>query len=245
MQVSVQANGSVTIANPTAVRHGVEWVSAPAEPHCTGVPVGTSPAASAATWSGSCTFSKAGEYVFYCTVHGPSMTGRIVVSAAGETTTTNPPTTTTSPPTATTGGGSSPSSPGYESAAPPPRYVAPATSLLASSASSAVKIAASQRGDAVRGSVAVSPAGAGSRLEVVLLARSAAIAGAGHSAAVTVGRVIVGSVHAGSVSFAVPLSRTARKALARHRRLPVSVRVTLRSPGANELTVTRSVLLHA
>jgi plastocyanin len=82
--VAVTAGGTVAIRNTGAVAHGVHWVGGPATPTCSGVPVGTEPSASGAHWSGTCTFAQAGTYVFYCTVHGPEMTGRITVSAAGK-----------------------------------------------------------------------------------------------------------------------------------------------------------------
>jgi plastocyanin len=81
--VAVTAGGTVAIRNTGAVAHGVYWIGGPATPTCSGVPVGTEPSASGAHWSGTCTFAQAGTYVFYCTVHGPEMTGRITVSAAG------------------------------------------------------------------------------------------------------------------------------------------------------------------
>ena len=43
MQVSVGAGATVTFANPSQVSHGVEWISGPATPACSGVPVGTTP----------------------------------------------------------------------------------------------------------------------------------------------------------------------------------------------------------
>jgi hypothetical protein len=61
--------------------HGVEWKSGPNTPSCTSeVPVGTSPAASGTNWSGSCTFTQPGTYVFWCTVHGSSMSETVTVS---------------------------------------------------------------------------------------------------------------------------------------------------------------------
>jgi plastocyanin len=74
--------GVVNLANKTGVSHGVEWKGGPETPSCNGsVPVGTSPAASGPSWSGSCTFNKPGTYVFWCTVHGSEMTETITVKA--------------------------------------------------------------------------------------------------------------------------------------------------------------------
>jgi plastocyanin len=78
---TVSEGGNVNIKNPSSsVPHGVEWRSGPETPSCTsGVPVGTSPAASGKNWSGSCVFRKPGTYVFFCTVHGSEMTETVTV----------------------------------------------------------------------------------------------------------------------------------------------------------------------
>jgi plastocyanin len=78
---TVTAGGAVNLSNPTVVNHGVEWKSGPGTPSCSsGVPVGTSPAASGSGWSGTCTFAQPGVYTFYCTVHGAEMVGTITVN---------------------------------------------------------------------------------------------------------------------------------------------------------------------
>jgi plastocyanin len=97
-EVSVTEGHAVTISNPTAVPHGVEWRST-IKPSCEEgpgkVPVGTSPSASGTKWSGQCTFTQPGSYVFYCTVHGPEMTG--VVTVTGTPTTGTPTASTEAP----------------------------------------------------------------------------------------------------------------------------------------------------
>jgi len=105
----------------------------------------------------------------------------------------------------------------------------------------------SQHGSSVHGSIEVSAAGAGGRLEVILLASGASLARAQHRpAAVRVGRFGRSSVRAGAVSFAVPLVSRARSALHRHRRLALTVRIVLTTPASGaSVTVTRSVVLHA
>jgi plastocyanin len=240
MSVTVNAGGQVTIKDPSgSIEHGVKWNVVPATPSCTGVPGASSGQPSfAKSWSGTCTFSQPGEYTFYCTVHGPSMSGKVIVKPNGETTITSTSTSTPTypaPPTPAGGG------PGYESGTPSTGLGASA--LLAGSSSTAVKVAANQHGHAVRGSVAVAPAGEGARLEVDLFARSAVVASAGHSTLVRVGRLVVAHAHAGSVRFSVALSRKARNALARRRHLAVTVHVTLQSGSAKPITVTRTVLL--
>jgi hypothetical protein len=195
--------------------------------------VGTSGASSGTKWSGTCTFVKPGTYTFWCTVHHSEMTETVTVGASGTTTGTG---TTTSPPPTTTGTGSTstPTVPGVQPGAA-------GASPLAGSAGSAVRLAARQRGRAVRGSVDVAQAGVGGRLEVDLLAARSALAGTGHSPHVLAGQLVRSHLAAGSVSFAVHLNARARRALARGRRLTLSVRVVLRPLVGATVTVPRTV----
>jgi plastocyanin len=230
-QVTITPNATVTLSNPTEVKHGVEWVSAPATPACTsGVPVGSTEAASNTKWSGTCTFTTPGVYVFYCTVHHAAMTGKVTVAANGTITTTTPTSTTTT---------SAPTTPGES---PTSATLTPG-SPLAGSAANAVKLPYAQRGKSVRGSVAVSAAGAGGRLEVDLLARRAALASAGHLPPVRVGRSLHASLRAGRVPFSVPLTARARNALSRRGRLALSVKVVLKPMSGSTVTVTRAVVV--
>jgi plastocyanin len=88
-QASVPTGGSVTVENATTTPHGVEWRSGPVKPVCSaGVPVGTTASSSGPNWNGTCAFSKAGTYTFYCTVHGPEMTETITVTTPGAPTAT-------------------------------------------------------------------------------------------------------------------------------------------------------------
>ncbi|HTA15384.1 MAG TPA: plastocyanin/azurin family copper-binding protein [Solirubrobacteraceae bacterium] len=77
-QLTVKNGGVVTFSNPTPIPHGIYWVGA--APSCdSGVKEGTTEAASGPEWSGGCTFTKPGVYQYYCTVHGPKMSGTITV----------------------------------------------------------------------------------------------------------------------------------------------------------------------
>jgi hypothetical protein len=96
----------------------------------------------------------------------------------------------------------------------------------------------------VHGSVRVSQAGAGGRLEVDLLAKSASLARSGHSTQVQVGRLARSSLRAGTVPFAVLLDAKGRYALSSHRRLALTVKIVLTPVGGSAVTITRSVLLH-
>jgi hypothetical protein len=111
--------------------------------------------------------------------------------------------------------------------------------------SKALKLAAVQRGSAVRGSVKISQAGVGGRLEVDLLASGASPAKAGHSPQVRVGRLVRTSLYAGTTSFTVPLNAKGKAALRRHRRLTLTVKVTLTPLHGAVETVTRVVVVHA
>ncbi len=444
-QVTVAAGGTVTLSNPTAVEHGVRWVSGPETPVCTGdIPIGTSSATKGPNWSGACTFTKPGAYTFYCTVHGPEMTGTVTVpgtptavteqpaeltqTGAGLRGTVNPqgnateyrfeygtatvsehttgtisagsadfnshaasvslaglapstqyhvellaaygpgkttllggeqvfttpavraPSVTAGPATgvtetgATLGGAVDPeglattyffeyglsmsyghvtgaqlsgaeggsraaaaeatglapstlyhfrliaenASGGpiagedhtFTTASPPPPLPPPpppmtaittqpsttaalgaisgsaqsppggssgsaggaGTSLLAGG-SGALKLAAGQHGSSLRGSIDVSRAAVGGRLEVVLLATGASLAKVRHPSTINVGHYLRSSLRAGPVSFAVPLSARARSALHRHKRLALTVRIVLTPVHGAVLTVTRGVVL--
>jgi plastocyanin len=242
-QASIEPGGTVTLSNSSTTPHGVEWVSTPGgvQPACTGVPVGTTAAASGTEWSGSCSFASAGVYTFYCTVHGPEMTGRITVGSNGVTTTTM-----TMGSTTETQAGSTPGTPG---GAPGPGGGASTPgsglpgSLLVGSASSALKLAATQHGHSVKGSVAVSPTGAGGTLEVQLLARSAALASVGHQRKVQVGRTVRSSLRAGTASFTVTLNARAKRALGLHGRLALTVKLVLTSAHGSSVTLTRAVVV--
>jgi plastocyanin len=221
-QVTVGAGGAITIRNPSATPHGVHWVGGPATPVCSsGVPVGTTASASGAEWSGTCTFAQAGTYTFYCTVHGPEMTETVTVSGGGTTTTTTTPTGTT--PTGTTPG-------------------SPVEPLGGSVLLRGAALASIQRGGAVHGTVKV--AGVGGRLQVDLLATGASLGKPRHQARVRVGRLVRDRVPAGEASFRVRLDASARRALKRHRRLALVVRITLTPSHGTPSSITRTVVEH-
>jgi hypothetical protein len=111
--------------------------------------------------------------------------------------------------------------------------------------SRALKLAGSQRGPTVHGSIKVSQTGAGGRLEVGLFATTASLANAGRPAQVRVGRLVRVSLKAGSVSFSVPLNAKGKAALRRHRRLALTLKVTLAPTHGTAVTVTRGLVVHA
>jgi len=232
-KVTIAAGGEVMFTDHTTTPAAVVWMgSAPA---CSGV------SASATTaWEGKCKFEQPGIYKFESSTMfkepGLDYTKyEIVVESA--TTTGTTPTTTSSPP----GGGTTTSPPGPAGGSG--SGAAPGLPLVGS-ASEAVKLARAQHGSSVRGSVEISQAGVGGRLEVDLLASGASPAKAGHSEQVRVGRLVRSSLYAGTTSFTVQLNAKGKAALRRRRRLELTAKITLTPLNGAAVTVTKSVVLH-
>ena len=218
---TVGPGGVVKFANPYGeTRHGLKFTGGPATPSCTGIPVAATEEIGATSWQGECTFSAPGTYSFVCTVHPAEMKGTITVNPNGTTTTTTTTPTTTVPTT-------------------------PVEPPSGSPLFGGLSLRSSQRGGSVKGTLDISRAGAGDRLEIDVFAKSASVAKAGRTARVRVGRLVRGSVSAGELSFAVKLSANARRALKRHRRLALTVKIALTPVYGESLTATRPVVEHA
>lgn len=127
---------------------------------------------------------------------------------------------------------------------PPPPAPGGSESPVTGKVSAALKLARSQRGASVRGSIALSEASSGGRLAIDLLSRRAPLLGAGHAGTMRVGRLVRSNLRPGRLSFAVSLKRFARRALKREKDLPLTVRITLAPPGQKALKLTRKVVLH-
>lgn len=200
-------------------------------PTCTGV-VEAPPTKT--DWSGTCTFATAGEYTFESEGlfkgDGADYTKYKVIVEAGASSTT--PTTTTSPGSGSTT--TSPQNPGGSGSG----------SASGSPLSDAPRIDPSQRGTIVTGSLQIAQAGTGDRLEIDLIAATASLAKAGHGTQV-IGRFVNASVSAGVQSFSVKLDAKARRALKRHHRLALKVKITLTPVYGEATSVTKSVILHA
>ena len=227
-KVTIAAGGEVMFIDHATTTAAVVWMgSAPA---CTGVPTSAT-----TTWEGKCKFEQPGIYKFESSTMfkepGIDYTKyEIVVESASTGTTPTTPTTTT--PTATTPTTpTTPSEPGH------------GTPL--EGGSTALKLAGSQHGSTVHGSIKVSQAGSGGRLEVGLFATSASLAKAGHPAQVRIGRLVRSSLKAGNVPFSVTLTAKAKAALRRHRRLALTVKITLTPLHGAAVTITRGVVVHA
>jgi plastocyanin len=218
-KVTIATGGEVMFTDKASTAATVVWTgSAPA---CTGVPT------SAMTgWEGKCKFEQAGTYKFESSTLWPEYTKYEIVVEAAAAGTTPTTTATTTPTTPTPSAPTTPSEPGHGSPL------------------GALKLASTQRGSTVRGQVKVSQAGAGGRLEVGLFAAGGSLAKNGHSTQKRVGRLVRSSLQAGSVSFSVPLNANGKAALRRHRRLALTVKVTLTPQHGAAVTVTRSVVVH-
>ncbi len=106
-------------------------------------------------------------------------------------------------------------------------------------AATALTLARTQRGSAVRGTIAV--AQADSRLQVDVLAKRSALGGKG-STQTCVGRTVKASVR-GTVSFSVALNSAAKRAVKRRGKLALTLKVTVTPPAGVPFTSTRAVTL--
>ena len=214
---TIAAGGTVTFSSPTGNNeHNASFGGAgpsSCDPPLPGPPT-------EAPWSSTCRFDSPGSYAFICTQHS-GMGGTVSVVAPGTPTTPPPTTGPGSPPPGGNPPGGSPSQPG----------------------SFSVKVARRQRGTAVRGSVTTSEDG--SRVAIKALVSNRLLA---RTAPRRVRKVSVGSLRkrvpiAGRTSFAIKLSAAARRALKRHGRLVVDLRISVTPPGGAASTKTARVVL--
>jgi hypothetical protein len=232
-KVTIAAGGELMFTDNATTKVSIAWMGA--APACSpSVPV--SPTSPQAPWEGKCKFEQPGTYKFESSTlfnGGPSLnyTKYEIVVEGGATGTILTTTTTTTPTTTTTRSPITPSEPSYSSAL--------------EGGSKALELASSQRGSTVHGSIKVSQAGSGGLLEVGLFAARASLATARHRAQVRVGRLVRSSLKAGRVSFSVPLSAKGKASLRRHRRLALTVKITLTPLHGSPVTLTRAIVVHA
>jgi plastocyanin len=238
---TIEAGGAIVFKNASStVPHGIHWISPPATPSCEpSVPVGTEFAQSGTGWSGSCTFTTPGTYTFWCTVHGPSMSGTITVTGhVGEEPYKEPPPTTTG---TTTGAGPAPSPPGSPTPGGSTGSGSPQAAAAASAAAlAALRLSAPRHGAVLHGSLTVPAADAGGRLEIDLFATPAALAAAG----VRVAQLVRRPLAAGRLGFSLAPNARAVHALKRHGRLAVTVTIRLSPASGSGGTVSRRLTLH-
>jgi plastocyanin len=231
-KVTIASGGSVTFADSKTAAN-IAWTGS--APTCeAAVPV--APASPKTGWEGKCTFATPGTYNFESsTLFNDGIDNYTKSEVVVEASTTTP-----SAPTTGEGGSKGGSTPGTTTSGPAPAGESPTGSPL----SGAPRISSSQRGSTVKGSLEVSKAGAGDRLDVDLIATTASLAKAGHATQV-VERFVGASVSAGQRSFSVKLNTKATRALKRHHHLALKVKITLTSANGEATSVTRSVTLHA
>jgi hypothetical protein len=230
--VKIAAGGEVMFTDKASTAANIAWTGM--APTCEpSVPV--SPTSPKTDWEGTCKFEHPGTYKFESSTLYDGVANytkyEIVVEGASTGTAPTTPTTTATPTTTTTTAPTTPSEPSHGSP-------------LAGE-SRALELAGSQHGSTVRGSIKVSQAGSGGRLEVSLFATDASLAKAGHSEQVRVGRLVRSPLKTGSVSFSVPLTAKGKAALHRHQRLALTAKITLTPQHGVAVTLTRVVVMHA
>ncbi len=267
--VKIAAGGEVMFADNTSTAANIAWTGT--APTCSSsVPV--SPTSPKTDWEGKCEFEHPGTYMFESStlydgvanytkyeivVEGTSTgtTSTTTTTTTTPTTTTTTPTTTTTTPTTTTpttttpttttptattptqpsgGGASTATTPGATETPPPP---------TGSHSLATLALANAQHGDAVHGTVQIPAADGGARLEVELLAQDASLAKVKRPSSSRVGRLVRSSAPAGKVSFTVSLDAQAKRALRRHHKLALTVKIVLTPKHGAALTLTRSVVV--
>lgn len=222
-KVTIAAAGTIAFVDmKTAANLAWTGTAPTCEP---GVPV--APTAPATGWEGKCTFTTPGTYKFESSTLWPEYTRYEVIVEGASTGTTGE------------GGPKAGAGPG----APGPGSAAGGQGTGGSPLSSSPKVGRSQRGGTVKGALVISAAGAGSRLEVDLLASAASLGKAGGGMQV-VGRLVSASVGAGRHPFAVKLDSKAAAVLRERNRLGLKVEIKLTPPGGKAMLLTRYVNLH-
>jgi hypothetical protein len=120
-----------------------------------------------------------------------------------------------------------------------------ALSPIVGTAGSAIKIAGAKAGKQIDGSLKISQAGRGGHAVIAVVASSAALQGGRSKQAVTLGHIRINNLRPGTAAFKVALKSSARRALTAHRRLPITVQITIAAAGAETVTTSRSLVLLA
>jgi len=106
-----------------------------------------------------------------------------------------------------------------------------------------LRLPKNQHGTAVRGSIALSAAGAGGHLTVELEAKRLSL-GLQSGGRIRVGKLSRALGGSGQMRFAVPLKAFAERALRQQGRLPLTVKTVVTPPSGAATTMTRRVELH-
>jgi hypothetical protein len=162
-------------------------------------------------------------------VQGNGLTFMAASTPPAKDPTTEPPAKESSPAPTSTGGNSTATTSSSPSSGPP--KTEPAAGPLFGS----VKLASPPHGGVVHGSLIVSSVGSEGQLQIELLTKGAT----------AVGKLVRSSLHAGKLTFALPLSAKGKAALRRHRRLTLTVKITLTPQHGAAVTVTRGIVVRA
>jgi hypothetical protein len=169
----------------------------------------------------------------------PTTTTPTTTTPTTTTPTTTTPTTTT--PTATIS--TQPPGGGGSTGTAAPQVTVPSSPTTPPGPTATVAVASAQHGGAVHGTVQIPAADVGARLEVELLAQGASLAKVKRSSSSRVGRLVRSSAPAGTVSFTVSLDAAAKRALRRHHKLALTVKIVLTPKHGAAVTLTRSVVV--
>ena len=138
------------------------------------------------------------------------------------------------PPTPTPTGSSPTTTPTTTSSSPPAGQ--PKTESASGPLFGSLKLASTQHGGVVHGSLVVSSAGSEGQLQIELLTKGAAAA---------VGKFLRSSLHAGKLTFALTLSAKAKHTLKAHHKLALTVRIVLTPAHGQAMTMSHSVLMRS
>lgn len=246
--VTISIGGTVTFGYPSGgYAHNADFSDGPAPTSCTQTsgadsgPVPPLPAfPTSAGWSGSCRFDTPGRYAFHCDAHPLQMRGTVEVVDPNA-----PPPTTTSPgPAPPTGTTPAPGGGGAGGSGTPPSHGSPGSST-APSLLPRVSARSRQTGSVLHG-VVTTPAGR-SRIVVTALVSNRALSKRPpkHVRKVPVGSLRTRSTGTGRTSFAVTLSRAARRALKREGHLAVTLRIVVKPAGGRPVGTTVAVVVRA
>jgi plastocyanin len=125
---------------------------------------------------------------------------------------------------------------------PPPTGPNPPESAESGSIATGLRIAKTQQGGAVRGSIELLT-GTGGELEVELLGARSSLLDARRTGKLRVGRLVRSGLPPGRVAFTVSLKRVARRALRSRGSLPVTAAISVTAPGRAAFERNRRVLL--
>jgi len=273
MSAQIATDGTVTFAYPDGASvHNVDFVSGPATPSCSlngASPVASMRVPSVPTahgWTASCTFETPGTYRFRCDAHA-TMMGTIVVGDASTTPTRTTTTGGTPPPgsgTGTTPGSPTPPS-GGEGGDTSGGGGAGTGGMAGMPGMSGMTMGGAGGGTTGTAGKGGSPAPA----KTAVLVRSLKVARTQHGTRVTgsftlggsakaklavqvsakglhpglAGKLTKTGVHPGRVTFSVPLTKAARKALARKHTLTLNLKVVVTPAHGHASTHTLALKL--